>query len=328
MSFSHPALLAFIPLAVAAYVWAVRLALKRDAIPYPPLQNARQKNRGLWAARLIYVTEAALIALVLTALAGPFRSFEVVSIDEEGIDVMLLVDISSSMQAKDFPPNRMEATKAILAEFVRKSGGNRVGITVFAKRVYSLSPLTVDHAVLKKLVKGLSLKTIDHYKSGGTAIGDAILYATDALKTARVKDRAQVIVLLTDGDSNDGMDVGLAVKYAVANGVKIDTIGIGATTPVTVTPDPKDPEWTFETQLVEEPLRDIARQTGGVYYPAVTGDALIKIFDELSRLERTPLSVGQFRQRKYFRLPFESAAAFCFLVATLGRTLFLRRPLK
>jgi Ca-activated chloride channel family protein len=324
----HPFVLFFAIPVLAAFIWAKAAILHSDAVPYPPAQHKDGRGGTRRLHVLTTASEGLMIALTLVALSGPYRSFDITSIDEEGIDVMLAVDISASMAAKDFPPTRLEATKTILEEFVRKSGGNRVGITVFAKRVFTLSPLTTSHDLLRGLIKGLSLDTIDHYKSGGTAIGDAILYAADALRAARIKDRAQVILLLTDGESNDGMEVGPATKYAAGLGIKIDAIGIGSSTPVTVVPDPSDPDWNFETRLVEEPLIAIANASGGRYYTAGSGDILAKVFDELSRLERTPLQVGHVRQKKYSRYPLILAVASLFAATLASRALFLRRPLR
>lgn len=324
----HPVVLVLVIPVLAAFFLAKISIHRRDAVPYPPAQHREGRGATRHLHVITTVMEGLMIALVLVALSGPYRSFDITSIDEEGIDIMLAVDISASMAATDFPPTRLKATKAILGEFVRKSGGNRVGITVFAKRVFTLSPLTTSHDLLLGLIEGLSLDTIDHYKSGGTAIGDAILYSADALRAAKIKHRAQVILLLTDGESNDGINVDLATKYAAELGVKIDAIGIGSATPVTVTPDPADPDWHFETRLVEEPLIAVANATGGRYYAAGSGDTLAKVFDELSRLERTPLQIGHVRRKKYSRYPLIFAVASLFAATLASRALFLRRPLR
>src|SRR5688572_27553091 len=122
-------LLAVLP-AYAVLKYKIR---KRNVVPYPPLQYKTGRNLPKWLYGIATALEVLLIITTFLSLAGPYRSFEVVSVEEEGIDVMLTIDISSSMQAQDFPPNRLEATKQIVSEFVRKSGGNRVGIVVFAK---------------------------------------------------------------------------------------------------------------------------------------------------------------------------------------------------
>jgi Ca-activated chloride channel family protein len=324
----HLWVLFLLPIAVGAFATAKYILRKRSTIAYPPLQY----KTGTQLPKLLYgamtALEVFLLIVSFISLAGPYKSFELVSIEEEGIDVALVVDISLSMQATDFTPNRLEATKKIVSDFVRKSGGNRVGIIVFAKHVFTLAPLTTDHSLLYDLIDGLSTGTIDHFASGGTAIGDAMLYSADMLNTAKIKNRDQVLVLLTDGESNDGMGLELPTKHAKSSGIKIHTIGIGSVTPLRVVPDPKDPSWSFETKLTEEPLIKIASETGGLYHKAEDGDVLQKIFDELARLERTPLKVDHFKQKKYYRYVFNFAAAVIFLAVILLRVLFLRRPLK
>lgn len=324
----HLWVLILFPIAIALFAATKYVLRKRSVIAYPPLQY----KMGSHLPKLLYgvITGLEVLLLVITfiSLAGPYKSFELVSIEEEGIDVALVVDISLSMQANDFTPNRLEATKKIVSDFIRKSGGNRVGIVVFAKHVFTLAPLTTDHSLLYALIDGLSTTTIDHVASGGTAIGDAMLYSEDMLNTAKIKNRAQVMVLLTDGESNDGMGLELPTKHAKSSDIKIHTIGIGSLTPIRVVPDPADPDWSFETKLVEEPLIRIAAETGGLYYKAEGNDVLQKIFDELARLERTPLKVDHFKQKKYYRYVFNFAAAVLFLAVILLRVLFLRRPLK
>lgn len=324
----HIWIFALLPVALAAFGVAKYFLRKQSTIAYPPLQY----KTGSRLPKLLYGVmtglEVLLLIVTFVSLAGPYKSFELVSIEEEGIDVALVVDISLSMQANDFTPNRLEATKMIVSDFVRKSGGNRLGIVVFAKHVFTLAPLTTDHTLLYDLIDGLSTNTIDHVASGGTAIGDAMLYGADLLNSAKIKNRAQVMVLLTDGESNDGMGLELPTKHAKLSDIKIHTIGIGSVTPILVVPDPKQPDWSFETKLVEEPLIRIATETGGFYYKAEGNDVLQKIFDELARLERTPLKVDNFKQKKYYRYVFNFTAAALFLAVILLRVLFLRRPLK
>lgn len=326
--FEHPWVLFLGLLVLILHFIAKRTIRKRQQIPYPPLQYKSGKLSSELPALINYLAEILLFIFIFCSLAGPFNSHEIVSIQEEGIDVLIAVDVSSSMQATDFTPNRLEATKKIIKQFVRKSGGNRIGIVVFGKHVFSLSSFTNDHYVLNKLIDGISLWTIDHSRSGGTAIGDAILYSTDMLMQARIKGRGQVMILLTDGENNIGIDPIRASKFAISEGIKIHTIGIGSTKPITVKPDPKDPNWSFQSKLADAPLKEIAKLAGGKYFHALNNALLSKVFQELSILERTPLDVKHIKQRKYMRLPFHAGAGIAFLISFLIKMILMRRPIK
>lgn len=329
LQFEHAWVLILILMTLPLYVLLTRRARKRSLIPYPPIQYQKGSPVHKIFFGLLTFFELSLIVLLFVSLAKPYQSTETVSIEEDGLDVLLTIDVSASMQATDFTPNRLEATKDILHDFVRRSGGNRIGMIVFGKNVFVLSPLTTDHLVLHELINGLSLSTIDHYLSGGTAIGDAILMSTDILKNVKIPGRDQVIILLTDGDNNSGMDAKLATRYAVENNIKIHTIGLGSTQDVVVKPDPKiQPDWSFTSKLVEAPLIEIAQMASGRYFHALNDDLLIQIFQEISRLERTPLEVDKIQQKKYYRFQVNVILGLLFFLALLIRTLFLRRPMK
>jgi Ca-activated chloride channel homolog len=314
--------------ALAAYLYLNIRGRKLSVIPYPPIQY--KKKRAL--PNILYISsvvlESLLIIILFMSLAKPYRSSETISIEEEGLDIVLVVDVSASMQANDFNPNRLEATKLIVKDFVRRSAGNRIGILVFGKHVFTLSPLTTDHLVLHELIDGLSLNTIDHYRSGGTAVGDAILRGTEVMKNSKIPDRSQVLILLTDGDSNIGSKTELATKYAVDNDIRIHTIGLGSTALIRVVPNPKRPDWFFDTKLVEEPLKKIAQAANGRYFHAKNDGLLADIFNEIAMLERTPLEIDRIQQHKYLRYPLNITISILFLITLLTKVLWLRRPLK
>lgn len=326
--FEYPWALALLLLILPAY-WILNYqARKRSLIPYPPLQYKSASLFPKVAFGLTSFCETLLLICLLVSLAKPYRSTETVFIEENGIDIILLVDISASMQAKDFDPNRLEATKTIVKDFVRRSGGHRVGIVVFAKHVFTLSPLTTDHLILKELIEGISLTSIDHVASGGTAIGDSMLRGTEIAQSVKIEGRDQIMILLTDGDNNTGAETELATKYALSYGLKIYTIGLGSTNEIQVVPDPDNPDWSFDSRLVEEPLKKIAQETGGQYFHAINNRILNEIFTEIAKLEQTPLKVDQLQQKKYFRYPVNLMLCFLFVVSIILRVLFLRRPLK
>jgi len=324
----HPWVLILIVLILPLYLFLTIRARKRSVIPYPPIQY----QKGSYFPKLIYIINTVLVSLLLAtlllSLSKPYKETESVAIEEKGIDIVMLVDVSASMQATDFSPNRLEATKLIIKDFVRRSGGHRIGIIVFGKHVFTLSPVTTDHLVMHELIDGLSVQTIDHYISGGTAIGDAILRGTDILNSIKAIDRDQIMILLTDGDNNTGIDTQLATKFAIDNEIKIYTIGLGSTDEITVTPNPNQPDWTFDTKLVEGPLKDIAQETGGEYFHASNNLILNEIFHEIAKLEQSPLEIDRIYQKKYRRYPLNVTIASLFIITLLIQVIMIRRPLK
>jgi len=324
----HPWVLFFILIVLPLYLFLSIRARRRSLIPYPPIQYKTGSIFPKFIFSLNTILLSVLIILLFVSLAKPYQATETVAIEEKGIDIVLLVDVSASMQATDFTPNRLEATKKIIKDFVRRSGGHRIGIIVFGKHVFTLSPVTTDHLVMNELIDGLSLQTIDHYISGGTAIGDAILRGTDVLNNIKIPDRDQILILLTDGDNNTGASSELATKFAITNDVRIYTIGLGSTDEITVRPNPSQPDWHFTTKLVEQPLREIAQKTDGQYFHAAGNTILNEIFQQISRLEQSPLQVDLIYQKKYHRYPINVAVCGLFIITFLIQVLLIRRPLK
>lgn len=325
----HPFVLLLLLLLVPGYLYFALEVRKRTRIPYPPLQHKPPSLLFRFIHPFSLTLDSLLILCVVLILAKPYKASETTFIEENGIDILLNVDLSSSMMAKDFTPNRLVATKEIISDFVRRSGGHRIGMVIFAMHVFTLSPFTTDHIVLRELIEGLNLYTIDHVLSGGTAIGDAILRGTEICNEVRIDGRDQIMILLTDGDNNSGIDNELATRYALEHKIKIYTIGIGSTEDITVYPDPeKSPDWFFDSRLVEEPLQKIAEQTGGRYFHAKGKEVLSEIFNEIAKLEQTPLKTEQFKQKKYKRHNLVLWSAVLFFVSLLLRTAFIRRPLK
>lgn len=322
--------LGLVILIVPAYVWLSFIIRQRAVIPYPPVQY--QSGRRLPKIFFIFTTlmEILLLLVLILSLAKPYKSSEITMIQQEGIDIMLTMDISSSMQAKDYQPNRLEAAKKILKEFVRRSTGDRIGIVVFAAHVFVLSPMTTDHLVLQHLLDGLSLDSIDHFRSGGTAIGDGILRSAEILKEHKIPKRDQVMILMSDGDNEQGVDTAIATKYAYQDvGIRIHAIGVGSPNSIEVFPRPTTmPEWHFFSKLNEETLKSVAAAAGGQYFSAATNDALTQVFQQISLLEKTPIDTNKVYQRRYLRYPLNFLAGILFVVIIIMRVIFIRRPLK
>jgi Ca-activated chloride channel family protein len=285
------------------------------------------KFRGkLWPRYISPILKALALVLIILALARPrfARTFE--EVRTQGIDIILTLDISGSMQAEDFKPqNRLYVAKEVIKEFVQERTEDRLGLVVFAAQAFTQCPLTLDHNVL--------IQFLDHVNFGmvedGTAIGTAIANSCNRLKDSQTKSK--VIVLLTDGVNNTGkIDPITAADIAASLGIKIYTIGIGKPGNA---PFPVDDPFLgriykyIPNALDEEVLREVADKTGGIYYRAETGEKLSEVYKEISALETTEIKTrGYIRYRELFTPFVLVALGFVLIEAVLGRTRFRKIP--
>lgn len=275
------------------HVWWRHRRETRERTAYPPLQFAtgRFGRDQPWLV-LQLVLEALLLTSLVLGLAGPRRIDEVESLSDEGIDIALVMDVSLSMLADDFPPDRITAMRSLADQFLARSGGHRVSLIVFAKDVYLQSPPTTDRYALESLLDGVRVDLLNQTASGGTAIGDALLIAAQTLDEVREEGRDQAIVLLTDGESNEGVEPPWAARYLKHLGQRLYAIGIGGLEPVQVeyfgelVGGGDDP---YLAILDDAELQKTVDAADGKYFRAVDVDALENIFAELSRLESAPL---------------------------------------
>jgi Ca-activated chloride channel family protein len=319
-------LLVLVPVALAAaLVLRAGLRLRPGArwpvlVPGHPTARAALARRALPAARLL------ALALLALALARPQVVEHEQQIQTEGIDIMLALDISGSMQAEDFKPrNRLHVAKEVVAEFLGMVKDDRVGLVVFAGQSFTQCPLTLDYDVLRSLLADVEIGLIED----GTAIGTALANAVARLKGSLAKSK--VVILLTDGENNAGkIDPQTAAKIAQAFAVRVYTIGVGKEggAPIPVNHPvygkiyARNPDGSLVlTKLDEESLRRIADTTGGQYFRATDGDALKKIYGQILELERTKFEVKEFeRAREYFRWAAIPAVALLLLELGLGHT--------
>ena len=284
-------------------------------------RTGRRRLRGI-----LPVLRVASLALLLTAFARPRAGTEIREITSEGIDIMMVLDISSSMQAEDFKPhNRLYVAKEEIKRFIQKRVNDRIGLVVFARHAFTQCPLTVDYGVLMRFVDEVDFGLIQD----GTAIGTAIATAVNRLRESEAKSK--IIVLLSDGENNAGeIDPQTAASLAAAFNIKIYTIGAGregnAMMPV------QDPifgkRYVYQpTRIDEKTLREIARETGGKYFRARSGKELERIYDEIDRLEKTKISVSA--HTEYTELfPYFLYAGLALLVLELlvGNTVLRKLP--
>ena len=271
---------------------------------------------------LRYLTLAAL----MLAMARPQQTLKEEVVKAEGIDIILAMDLSSSMLAKDFNPDRLTVSKEVAAKFVDKRVYDRIGLVVFAGDSFTQTPLTTDHNILKDFLANIECGMLDD----GTAIGMGLATATNRLKGS--KSKSKVIILLTDGVNNAGYIKPLtAAEIAEEYDMKIYTIGIGTTgaalTPVNRRNDGKFVFVMSKVNIDEKLLSEISKMTGGRYFRATDEAMLNSIYDEIDQLEKTEMEVNVFKRYKdIFRIPLMLAFGLLLLEFILRQTILRTLP--
>jgi len=241
------------------------------------------------------------MALIIVALARPQLGRGRVDIETSGIDITLAIDVSSSMEAMDFKidkrsVNRLEVVKKVVDEFVEDRPGDRMGIVAFAGRPYLVSPLTLDHEWLQKRLGEVKIGRVED----GTAVGSAIASSVNHLRDSDAKSR--IVILLTDGVNNSGAaNPVTAAEAAKALGIKIYTVGAGTRgeAPIPVRDSfGRQRMATMKVDIDEESLQEIAKVTGGQYFRATDTDSLVKVYDEINKLETTTRKVKKYEDKE------------------------------
>ncbi|MBR6346398.1 MAG: VWA domain-containing protein [Bacteroidales bacterium] len=284
--------------------------------------TAGGKSSLAWIRHLPPVLRAAALCLIVVAIARPRSRSEMERIDTEGIDIVLAMDVSTSMLARDFKPDRLSAAKDIAIEFISQRPTDRMGIVVFAGESFTQCPLTTDRATLINLMKDVQTDLIED----GTAIGNGLATAVARMKDSDAKSR--VIILLTDGVNNRGeITPQTAAEIAKTYGIRVYTIGVGANGEA---PYPVMTAWGPDVQMVkveiDEPLlKEIASTTGGTYFRATDNTKLAEIYAEIGRMEKTRTTVDSFPVYKDLYLDYALAALICLLAEMLLRAFLMRR---
>lgn len=305
MSWANPEwlwLLLVIPVLIAVSLW--RYFKKRQprlTFSQLPVEDMSRgwRTYGIWLAPLL---QWAAIALVILALARPQFKNTTVERNAEGIDIVMILDISTSMRAEDLQPNRFEAARDVAAAFINNRRSDRIGLVVFAGNSYTVVPPTLDYDLLKEMLSEVEMGVI----KDGTAIGMGIATAVNRLKNSEAKSK--VIILLTDGQNNAGkIDPVTAADLARTFGIKIYTIGVGtkgkAPYPVT-SPIFGTRYQQVEVNIDEEMLTRIAQMTGGTYFRATDNEALQKIYNRIDELETTEIEEIIYTETKDIYLRF------------------------
>jgi Ca-activated chloride channel homolog len=259
------------------------------------------------------------LILIVVALARPQRSNEKVEQYTEGIDILLVMDISESMDLQDFSPNRLEAAKKTAVDFINGRFGDRIGMVVFAGEAYSLAPLTNDYELLTSLIEEISFEMIE---PKGTAIGSAIASGTNRMKDSETPSK--VMILLSDGESNAGnVDPLFAAQLAAAFNIKIYTIAVGKDGMVPYGTDFFGRPQMVESYLDETTLREIARIGNGEFYRASDDSALQQIFQRINTLEKAEILENRYKETAdYYRIYLFWAMLFFLIWLSLKSTFF------
>lgn len=328
MFFEYPNLLylefILVPL-IALYVYREF----RNRTPYMVVSDITPYRTGGWQSRvkvlcrhIPFILRLVAVAAIILAIARPRSSESFDKVDTEGIDIVLTLDVSTSMLARDFNPDRIGAAKDIAIEFIASRPSDRIGIVVFAGESFTQSPLTTDRATLINLMKEVETGLIDD----GTAIGNGLATAVARLKDSDAKSK--VVILLTDGVNNSGeVSPLMAAEIAKTYGVRVYTIGVGA---LGEAPYPVMTPWGVQLQNVqveidENLLKQIADGTGGKYFRATDNTKLMEIYSEINDMEKTLTSVDSFPVYSELFMRYALAALAALLLELIFRFFIIRR---
>jgi Ca-activated chloride channel family protein len=333
LSFVSPLAFALLVPVIAALVWRWwRRGQDRATLQFSSTEALRKSARTFRArvAELPTVLIALGLVLTIVALARPQRADTKTKRNVEGIDIIMVLDVSDSMLIEDMNPNRLEASKRIMVDFVKKRQSDRIGLIVFSGESYTRVPLTLDYGIL---IRSIETVKIDRAVKMGTALGVSL-----ANGVARLRDstaRSRVMIFLTDGENNSGtIDPETALEIAKGYGIKIYTIGAGrdgdAKLPVERTDAFGRKVKTYQpihSKVNDELLGKMAQETGGKYFRATEEAALRRVFDDIDRLEKSKVDVSEFT--KYAELYpgwLNSGVGLMLLGLVLSLTWLRRRP--
>ena len=317
-------------LLLPALVWwyATRAWRAAGAVRYSAVGRLRRadgrRRTGRWR-HLLFGLRLLALALLLVAFARPQTGVTAENVSAEGIDIVLALDLSSSMLAEDLEPNRIGAARQVAADFVRGRRNDRIGLVVFAGEAFTQAPLTLDHRVVTTLIEELEVGIIED----GTAIGMGLATAVKRLGDSTAESK--VIVLLTDGQNNRGaIDPATASQMAQALGVRIYAVGAGTRGSARVPVD--DPLFgrryvSMPVDIDDEALEELAAVTGGRYFRATDRESLERVYEEIDALETTEIEMTSFTQYgELFHWPLGVGLCLLLVELGLGRTVLRRLP--
>jgi len=326
MRFAHPWVL--ILLAILPFLWHAYFRLdrrKRGTLRFSDVTHLKHVpvSLGMKLRAVVPALRIAVLALLIVGMARPQAGWEEERVISQGIDILLALDVSNSMQAQDFRPNRLEAAKEVIGEFIDGRENDRIGCVIFAATSFTLCPLTLDYGVLKEFLRRVDFNIIDGNR---TAIGMGLANCVRRLE--RSKAKSKVIILLTDGSNNAGrIDPFTAAEMAKAFGIRIYTIGVGSRSRAFVPGGIFGGLRVARTEFDEKTLRRIAEITGGRFFKATDRRKLEEIYKEIDRMEKSRIKSKHYQY--YDELMEWAVAPALFLLLAevlLGYTRFRKLP--
>lgn len=325
MTFANKYIFLLLALVVVYIIWYIRKhnniepsVRVSDTSPYAAVGKTWRE----WLVHVPFVLRVVALTMIVIVLARPQSSDNWQNTEIEGINIMMTIDVSTSMLSEDLKPNRLEAAKDVAAQFINGRPNDNIGLTIFAGESFTQCPLTVDHEVLLNLFKNVQCGLVED----GTAIGLGIANAVTRLKDSKAKSK--VIILLTDGTNNAGAVSPLtAAAIAKQFGIRIYTIGVGTN---------GEAPYPFQTamgiryqnipvEIDEQVLREIASTAGGEYFRATSNSKLKEVYEEIDKLEKTKLNVREFSTKEEEYQPFALVALIAVILELALRATILRR---
>lgn len=325
MLLAHPAylwlFLLFIPL-IAWYVWKRRnLHASLEVSTIAPVARLPRSWKE-YLSHLLFIMQLGVIGCIIVILARPQTRDSWHTSSVEGTDIVLALDISTSMLARDFNPDRFEAAKEVASKFVAGRDGDNIGVVIFAAESFTAIPMTTDRSVIANYINDIRMGMLQD----GTAIGDGLATSINRIKDGKAKSKS--IILLTDGSNNTGnVAPQTAAEIARQMGIKVYTIGIGTNG---TAPYPQENMFgrieyvNLPVVIDETTLRNIAETTGGKYFRATGNNVLSEIFAEIDRLEKTKMDLRNFTSTEDDYMPWAIAALALFGLILLLRYTVLR----
>ena len=329
MTFANSAYLLLMLLVIPCVIWYMLKGRKRRAtlsVPTTAMYNGMGKSWKYYLIHIPFILDMVALVLLSIILARPQSTDRWQDTEIEGIDIMLCVDVSTSMLAEDLKPNRIEAAKQVASEFINGRPNDNIGLTIFAGEAFTQCPMTVDHAVLLNMFQNVSSDiAAKGIIEDGTAIGMGLANAISRLKDSQAKSK--VIILLTDGSNNRGeVSPMTAAEMAKSFGIRVYTIGVGTngTAPYPVQGAYGKQYINVAVEIDENVLRQIAQTASGQYYRATSNSKLKEVYEEIDKLERTKLQVKEFSKNQEEYQPYALALILSLLLSILLKQTILR----
>lgn len=307
---------------IIAYLWMQRKKIPSQTVSSTSGLGGIKPGWKIWLKRIMPAFRIIALGFLIIALARPQKTENNEKISTEGIDIVLAMDVSTSMLARDFSPDRLGASKKVASDFIKSRPNDRIGLVVFGGESFTQCPLTSDHNVLQNILKDVQSGLI----ADGTAIGMGLATSVDRLKES--KSKSKVVILLTDGENNRGfIDPLTAAEIAQTFGIRVYTIGVGTMGRAPYPFKTRSGQTVMqdvEVKIDEDLLKQIAEMTGVKYFRATNERSLRDIYGEIDKLEKTKINVATSQKKHEHFHPYAAMALLIISIETLLRFTLLR----